>query len=403
MSIKQRSLTSKEETRINRCIQDRIQHFSPTIAPAPKNMEQNEIESIRESLLYYLKRGVEQVIIQPKFMGSYCDLYLDRDIEKSKFFSRNAYSINSRLIKPELLIQKSQSIWNSFQKEWDQGAKLIIVQAELMPWSALGKGLITRDFGGYGICHQSHANYLATSELPIAIAKLMQSENFKSYLKDVAILSDKEISVKYPQHVIKQYEALRFVTLPNLTAYQKALKLYHHQVEIYGQSGELYFQPFNWLKIVYEDREEINVDNLTGFQKVSDQPFLEINLKDATIDTEFPEAYQFFDALVARGMEGVVIKPRQVWLSETAPMFKVRNNNYLQMIYGIRFQDDYDYYLERRKTGKKIKCSINEWNIAQSLLRIPMKEINNDNKDYYELIKTRILEEDFEMTLDSRL
>lgn len=50
-----------------------------------------------------------------------------------------------------------------------------------------------------------------------------------------------------------------------------------------------------------------------------------------------------------------------------------------------------------------MRCSISEWNIAQSLLRIPMNEIGPDNEEYVKWVKARILEEDFEATLDSRL
>ena len=59
--------------------------------------------------------------------------------------------------------------------------------------------------------------------------------------------------------------------------------------------------------------------------------------------------------------------------------------------------------VDRRGIGKKMRCSRNEWNIAQTLLRIPHGEIHPDNKEYRRLIKKWILEEDFEATLDGRL
>ncbi len=73
------------------------------------------------------------------------------------------------------------------------------------------------------------------------------------------------------------------------------------------------------------------------------------------------------------------------------------------MIYGINFNSKYEYYINKRSISKKIKCSINEWNIAQSLLKIPQINLNEDNKEYYDLIKARIMEEEFEMSLDKRL
>lgn len=399
-----RHLTSKEETRIHRCVLDRIQHFSPTISPAPKNVERNEIESILEAISYYRSKGISKLILEPKFMGSYCDLYLYRDIEKSRFFSRNAYSIAPRLLSKEILVEAARPIWEKFQEYWDDGATLILVQAELMPWSALGKGLIVRDFKGYEVCHQTHADYLKNSELRSAIGGLARSEDFKKYLADAAILTSKELAQKYPQHIVRQYEALRFLTLPNPTTYQNAIDLYRQQLERYGAEGPICFQPFNWLKMVFEDHSEVyNENNIFGYEQVSNQPHLVLDLTTRSEDDPFEDAYDFFHGLVNQGMEGIVIKPQQVWNPEVVPMFKVRNNNYLQLIYGVRFQDDYDYYLGRRKVGSKMKCSMNEWNIAQSLLRIPMHQISKENQDYYSLIEKRILEEDFEVGLDKRL
>lgn len=403
-----RHLTPKEETRIRRAMEDRIAFFSPTISPAPKNPERNEIESIYEALKYYREYGFDQAILQPKFMGSYCDIYLHREIEKTRFFSRNGYPIAPRLIKHEELIEAVKPLHQRMSAWFNRPnpAQMLIIQSELMPWSALGQGLITRDFKGYGLCHQSHADYLSSSGIKQAIGSILNSDDFKQYLRDVATLDVKQIADKYPQHVLKQYEAMRFLNLPNPDRYQEALGLYHSQVEIYGGTGELRFKPFNLLKTIWEDgNETFEESNIAGYNFVADDPDLRcvIHFGDHSEDSDYSEAYHFFDQLVSQNMEGVVIKPKQIWDRERVPMFKVRNNNYLQMIYGVNFQEHYDYYLERRRVGKKMKCSINEWNIAQTLLRIPNSEISSENHSYHKLVSMRILEEDFEGTLDRRL
>ncbi|ULT41338.1 hypothetical protein KRR40_42845 [Niabella defluvii] len=54
----------KITSRINWMSEHKINAFSPTIAPAPKSIAHNEIESIYEGLRYYVKNGVQDIVIQ---------------------------------------------------------------------------------------------------------------------------------------------------------------------------------------------------------------------------------------------------------------------------------------------------------------------------------------------------
>ncbi|WP_337236042.1 hypothetical protein, partial [Vibrio cholerae] len=46
--------------------------------------------------------------------------------------------------------------WEFFSK-----AKQVVLDGELMPWAALGKGLIEKDFQAYGLCVQEHLDFLS--------------------------------------------------------------------------------------------------------------------------------------------------------------------------------------------------------------------------------------------------
>jgi hypothetical protein len=372
-------------------------HFAPTISPAPKNTDRGEIESIAVALEYYRDNGVSRVIMQPKYMGSYCDIYLTQDIKRTRFFSRKGFLISKRVDHAEL-IEAVRPLHERF--DWE-GVDMRLIQSELMPWSALGKGLIERDFGGYERSHRTHLDYIANTGLDLDVRGLMGDEQYHQFLIDQDTLSRKELKAKYPDHIVKQYEALAELQLPDVRLYLDAINLYSDQLKIYGADDELHFKPFNILKTVYEDgTEEINSSNIDGFRAVSDEP---IAIVDPSHEFAVEVGYGFFGALVRDDMEGIVIKPDNVRAEGMAPMFKVRNDNYLQMIYGINFKDNYGYYLSRRGVGKKMRCSSNQWAIAQAILRIPKAEIDDDNEEYRRLIKARILEEDFEFKLDPRL
>lgn len=399
-----RLLTPREEHRIRTSIKQKLMHISPTISPAPKSIERNEIESIYEGLKYYADKGITNCVIQPKYMGSYCDIYLSKDIDQTKFFSRKGFDV-SRIVDHDKLIEAVRPLWSKFNDRdaWDY-VKLAIVQSELMPWSAIGKGLIEKDFESYGECHKDHLDNLSNSNLLSILNKEKESSEYKFYLEDKATLSEKELRNKYKNHCISQYEALSNISVPTLDKYKTALELYNQQLAIHGQVGDLHFKPFHILKAIYNDNFERLIDShYDGFKGVSDDYCLSLNLSPDNFDESVTRAYKFFNELNDLNMEGIIIKPDQVWVKDIAPMLKVRNNNYLQMIYGLRFQDDYNYYLEKRRVGKKMNCSINEWKIAEAILKIPYDSISSENQEYTNLIRTRILEEDFEAQLDTRL
>jgi hypothetical protein len=397
-------ITENEEARIKYAIKNKVMHFSPTISPAPKNFERNEIESLEKAIIYYYDAGQERIIIQPKYMGSYCDIYLGKNIEDTRFFSRKGFPLPSFLDKQKL-IDAVKPLWMKFENDFNSGLDLVLVQSELVPWSCLGKGLIEREFRGYEFCHQTYLDYVKDTGLYEELKRLSLDSEYEKYLDDSVLLSKEELRIKYPNHIIAQYNSQFSLDLIPVEEYQKDIDLYHSQVLIYGGEGEPEFMPFNILKMVYDDgTENIMTSNILSYQKVGKTEPLIISFKDFTLEQIIQDAYRYFHYLTDDcQMEGVIVKPDDMWINDLAPMFKVRNNKYLQMIYGVSFARNYSYYLQKRNVSKKIKCSINEWNISKAMVKIPISEICNDNERYKQLIKVRITEEQFEETLDSRL
>ena len=396
---RKRKITTKERTRIRLAIKDRLQFFAPTISPAPKDMSTGEIESIRNAINLFKEAGSKLAILQPKYMGSYCDIYLTKDINDTGFFSRRGYPM--RNLDRNELIEAVRPIWNRF--DWSN-AELRIIQSELMPWAALGDRLIERDFGSYGQCHKDHFKYINEANLYAEIKTQKTDSKYIEYLDDMSKMKKAEIKKKYPGHIISHYRALEAIEVPEPNNYMDSIALYDEQLKIYGAAGELFLKPFCLLKTVYSDgTEEVVKSHLNGFMAVSDDDICVVDLSQDDLEEQILMAYKYFDTLSEKNMEGVVIKPVEPWGLDTVPMFKVRNNDYLQMIYGVNFQKDYPYYLRRRNTRRKMQCSSNQWKIAEATLRMPTKEVSRDNERYVSLVKARIIEEDYEALLDSRL
>jgi hypothetical protein len=378
-------------------------HFAPTISPAPKDFENKEIESISKALEYYKNNNISEVIIQPKYMGSYCDILVKENINNSVFFSRKGYVIEH--INREKLITALQPIHDRISQHYDWNViDDLLIQTELTPWAAMGKKLIEREFTSYNDINKIHIAYLKESNIFDKINNIKNSDLIAAYNVDKKILTTEDFNNKYKQHEIRNNEAFNNIDLFDLDIVSNSVQKHREQIDLYGfDSDDFEIKPFNILKAFHKNGDEIlNESNIYGFTTLNDDKCVVLDLNDFDIAVE--KAYNYFNVLTNNEkMEGVVVKPTEVYVENIAPMFKVRNNNYLTLIYGVEFDYKFDYYLSRRKIDKKVKASINEWKISQALLRINKKDINTDNEYYVDLVEKRIYEEKLEENLDSRL
>ena len=385
--------------RIDWFCKNKINAFSPTISPAPKSAERNEIESLYEGLRWFVDRGVNELLVQKKYMGSYCDIYLHKELTDSYLVSRNGYKINH--LNRTQWLDALTDLHARFS--WSDTA-IRIIQSELMPWSALGKGLIANEFSAYYISHQIHADYLQQSDLYAKINQIRQKPEYKAFVADAKTLSSKELKDKYPNHIIRQYQSVRDMKLLDLPNYAKNISLFKKELDIFGKEAPIYFKPFNILKEIKDDGTQVFVNDNLSFQQINDDEFLHYTFTDeADFEAKYPEIRAWVDKMNANEEEGVVIKPRKAFLPAMPPAFKVRNNDYLTLIYGVDFQDRLQEQINKRNIKGKLKCSINDWVINAKLLQTPYADIHEENYEFKNLVLDRILGEEIENQLDSRL
>lgn len=387
------------KNRIDWFCENKVNAFSPTISPAPKSPERKEIESIDKAIRYFYNNGVKEIIVEKKYMGSYCDIYLNENLEDTYFVSRNGHKID------HIDLEAAKNACEKLHARFDwTGLQLIIIQSELMPWSAMGKGLIENEFGGYLNVHQNHCEHLMNSDLYKKIEAVKDSEVYKQFIEDKNTLPSKEFRAKYPHHIIRQYESLMEFKVLDLDIYKQSIDIYETQINHFGQEGDIHFKPFNILKKVFDDGSEEFVNDNLSYQEVNDDEFLYLLIDNEeklnqTIDT----VYTWFSTLEQSNEEGIVIKPRQAFIKGMPPAFKVRNNQYLTMIYGVNFHDQYDYYIYKRNIGRKLECSINDWMLNWELLKVAYNEIDKENYFLKNLVLDRIMGEKAEAGLDTRL
>lgn len=121
----------------------KINYLAPTITPAAPYSIYN-IESPIKAVDYYQSLGIE-CILQQKHMGSRCQIYLFED-DSSYVVSKSGRVIWSKNHTQIDLFQQIEEVKKIF--DWSQ-QKMYLIDAELMPWSTLGKNLINKQFRGY--------------------------------------------------------------------------------------------------------------------------------------------------------------------------------------------------------------------------------------------------------------
>ncbi|MCL2652108.1 MAG: hypothetical protein FWD60_13935, partial [Candidatus Azobacteroides sp.] len=186
--------------------------------------------------------------------------------------------------------------------------------------------------------------------------------------------------------------------------YKKYIDIYEAQIKHFGQTGDIYFKPFNIYKKVFDDGSELLVNDNMSYRDINDDEFLNLPTgNEEEMNRSVERIYEWFAQLEAENEEGIVIKPRQAFIKNIPPALKIRNNQYLVMIYGVDFQTNYEHNLEKRKISRKLECSINDWMLNWEMLNVKYTDIGKENYLLKNLVLDRIMGEQVESTLDIRL
>jgi hypothetical protein len=191
----------------------------------------------------------------------------------------------------------------------------------------------------------------------------------------------------------------------SLEKQEEYLKVFDRQVELFGNEGNPVFLPFNILKVVYNDgtKDWVNTSQFYGYKKVGQHAFLIVDLQNMELALQQAETFYRVEVL-ERELEGVVVKPDIVQRG-VAPYLKVRNTNYLTLVYGYDWLSEQKTkkLLSQKKIGRKLQVSIDEWETGQKMLNIQYKDIEENNNDFLQCAAKFIVEEKQERELDPRL
>jgi hypothetical protein len=123
-----------------------VNYISGTVCPANKDATKGQLESLAKAIEYYWKKTPDaRLILQTKWMGSRLQyVYFPGTFERCYSVSRKGFRqafaphIDAQIYAQ---VDKQLSAWCR-----DQDIDVVILDGELLPWAALGEGLIQEHF-----------------------------------------------------------------------------------------------------------------------------------------------------------------------------------------------------------------------------------------------------------------
>jgi|GEM_PF-98959 len=437
------TLSPDNQRRIRHLIRNQINFISGTISPANKDETGGILESLEQGLLYYQRHGVKEVVIQTKYMGSRCNVYLDAENPENSFsVSRNGYKISENKVPHEQMMERIYrpllARLDTFIKE--HKIKQLIVDGELMPWSALGGGLIDNTFRVIDTCLHQELDILGETGFPKLFGKTCKQVHDSGFGLKSHNTKKSDLKKDFGDATFGTYESVLLLQKQgvqfDLAHEKEQASVYHRQVEIFGAQSELHFKPFNILKVIFQSpandgtgaRSTVSGTCETGnvvpfypndilhlsqneiFTLVSDDTVLRehhlLNLEGENAEVSFKWAREFYDQLTGDDYEGVVIKPNH-YPEELnyAPFLKVRNSRYLSIIYGYNYQEPRHYtnLVKQKNIAKKVRNSIRDYNLGLKMLQTPKERITEENSQYVKLLVDFVFGEEDTKDIDPRL
>jgi protein phosphatase len=324
-------------------------YLPPTISPTETSDQPGLLEHPREAFDYYRSNSIEQVICEEKHMGSRAVVIVCRDESTviKRFgiavpdgntgiiFTRTGrrffddLAIEAELLEIVRLAVGAADLWEELQTDW------MILDCELMPWSAKAQDLLRRQYAAVGSAATA-ALAEVNSVLATAAARYPAGE-----IADLLI-----------QHQQRAQRANGFVAAYSAYCWPVA------------SVADLKLAPFHLLASeghVHTDRDHRwHMETLTRLagSVITTTKHQIVNVNDPA---EVDAGIVWWEQMTAAGGEGMVVKPMSFIARGprgfVQPAMKCRGREYLRIIYGPEY-DAPENLSRLRKRGLSAKRSM---------------------------------------------
>ena len=334
-------------------------YLPPTMSPVATSTRPDLLEHPEQAFDAFRADGVEAVVCQEKHMGSRATALVCRDLEAARArFGAPGDAIGSvwtRTGRPFFDVQLTDQLVTGLRDAVERaglfdelGASWVLLDAELLPWSAKAEQLLRDQYAAVGAA--------ARAALPVAVAALEQAAGSGV---DVAALLERTSSRSH-----------------NAEAFTDAYRRYCWPTE--GLTG-VRLAPFQLLATdgaTYHERPHTFHLDIAD-RLVAAAPDLITPTRRLFATTTDPAsvagATAWWEELTAAGGEGMVVKPAgnlargRKGLAQ--PGLKVRGREYLRIIYGPDYTEPGNLErLRQRNLGHKRSLALREYALGLEAL-----------------------------------
>jgi protein phosphatase len=338
-----------------------LAYLPPTMSPCETSRQEGWLERPEEAFNYFRQHGVEEVVCEEKHMGSRAVIALCRNAaaartrfgvageETGAIWTRTGRAFFSDDAMTDALLARLRSavdnaaLWSELGSDW------LLVDAEIMPWSAKAESLIESQYAP--VATSSRAGFAVAAN---AFAR--------------ASTRQLEIGALCERFAARAERAER---------YGKAWAPY-----VWPVSGvdDLKVAPFHLL--ASEDRVWFDHDHVwhmalaDRLAAVGDSSMTRTQWRTVLLgdETACRDAIAWWEMLTGKGSEGLVIKPRDFVTRGSKgliqPALKVRGHEYLRIIYGPEYDaPDNLVRLRERGLGGKRNLALREFALGHEALK----------------------------------
>jgi protein phosphatase len=342
-------------------------YLPPTMAPTGTSNRPDALEYPEQAFAEYRADGVPHVICEEKHMGSRAIVIVCRDpgVAKARFGidSDQAGVIYTRTGRPFLSNASDSAqvlgrvraacdvtgLWDVLSSDW------VLLDCELMPWSAKAIDLIRRQYAAVGAAAQAG--------LRASITALEQAQDRGL---DVAGLLDSQ--QRRTEHVNHYVDAYRHYVWPVDAVADLRLAPFH---VLAAESGVFIDRDHDWHLSLCDKLVDADPDWFTKTGRL---------VVDLTDPDSQAGGIAWWEQLTGTGGEGMVVKPSTFTARGrkglVQPGIKCRGREYLRIIYGPEYADPTQLNrLRSRSLGRKRGLAIREFALgAEALERFVRRE-----------------------------
>lgn len=333
-------------------------YLPPTMSPSETTKQPGLLEHPAETFAYFRSQGVPQVICEEKHMGSRAVVVICRDeaAARERFGVTEAecgivYTRTGRRFFNDSNLERrfldrlrssftASGFWDEMDTTW------ACLDCELMPWSAKAQELLRSQYAAVGAA--------GNASLSRVVSALEQSVTRMS--------GESAVSV---EGLLNKYQDIQ-------SSVGKFITSYRHYCWSVDSLDDLRLAPFHLLAT--EGQVHTHQNHLWHMTKLAricqhDPKFLwstQTQVVDVTNPDNEQAAIEWWEALTARGGEGMVVKPMDFIVRGhkglVQPAVKCRGREYLRIIYGPDYTADENLSrLRSRGLGAKRSLALREF------------------------------------------